>query len=84
MTFDRPYMISYQSSIVTMSASCTIFEISLIYYIITLRGHVTPITPTRGYMVISKLLAYMLSKFDGCNFSHSRVMIEGPKFKLVT
>ena len=30
MPFDRPYMISYYSSILTMSLSCIVYEISLI------------------------------------------------------
>jgi len=50
--FDGPCMIS----IVTMSASCTVFKILSLFPKIS-RGHVTPTTPTRGVgVVIPRLL----------------------------
>jgi len=41
MPFDRPYMISYLSSIVTMSLCCTVSEILLFIpqNLMTLRDH---------------------------------------------
>jgi len=80
MPFDSPYMISYLSSIVTMSLSCTISEILSLSSknLKTSRSNVGQF----AVQVLNRHLANQCTKCDSCSFSHSWDMDGAPKFKM--
>ena len=86
LPFDRPYTTSYWSCIVSISASCTVFEIlSLICQKIkTTRDLDHAHLGTVCHHGTSTSGANPCSKFDNTVFSHSREIYEGYILKWIT